>query len=179
MIASSGAIAAAVHQRAGRVDGHTRVRGKFLGTMIRYASSVVAQPLALALAHVLVHQVLPLGLAHLTVATDLLAIIPAVHLPVVAAWADVEHPQANPAALLAKRLHRSTRPPTKTCPDRATRRRCSQAQAPHSIARVGPRLRVMTSGPQSCAERESGRVHPTCAPHQFSAPPLPIHPRNG
>lgn len=102
MVVSSVAIAAAVHRRAGRVDGHTRVRGKFLGTMIRYASPVVAQPLALALAHVLVREVLPLGLADLRVAAGLLAVRPAVHLAVVAARADMEHAKAPPAALLAK-----------------------------------------------------------------------------
>jgi len=54
MVVSSVAIAAAVHQRAGRVDGHTRVRGNFWGTMIPYAGAAVTLPLALALAHVLV-----------------------------------------------------------------------------------------------------------------------------
>ena len=86
----------------GRVDGHTRVRGNFWGTMIRYAGPVVGQPLALALTHVLVREVLPLGLADLRVAAGLLAVRPAIHLPMVAARADVEHAQAGPAALLAK-----------------------------------------------------------------------------
>lgn len=109
MVVSFVAIVAAVHRRARRGDGHTRARGNFLGTLIPYASAVGALALALALAHILVGQVLPLGVANLSVATSLLALNAAVHLPMVAARADVEHRQAGAAALLAERLHLGAR----------------------------------------------------------------------
>jgi hypothetical protein len=102
MLVSFVAIAATGHRRAGRVDGHTRARGNYLGTMIPYAGAVVALPLALAFAHVLVGEVLPLGVADLGLAGHLLAINAAVHLAVVATRADVEQPEAGSAALLAE-----------------------------------------------------------------------------
>jgi len=118
MVVSFGAIAVAGHRRAGRVDGHTRARGNFLGTMIPYASAMVALPLPLAFAHVLVGEVLPLGVADLGLAGHLLAVNAAVHLPVVAAWADVEQPEAGSAALLAERLHLGARDVEKLAPRR-------------------------------------------------------------
>src|SRR5262249_1447252 len=66
------------------------------------AGPVVAQPLALAPAHVVVRGVLPLGLADLRAAAGRLAVRPAAHRAVVAAPADVEQAKAPPAALLAK-----------------------------------------------------------------------------
>jgi hypothetical protein len=112
------AIAATEHRRVRRVDGHTRARGNYLGTMIPYAGTVVALPLALAFAHVLVSEVLPLGVANLGLASHLLATSAAVHLPAVAARADVEQPEAGSAALLAERLHLGARDVEKLAPRR-------------------------------------------------------------
>ena len=102
MVVSFCAIAAAVHQRAGRVDGHTRARGNYLGTLIAYAGPAVALPLPLALAHVIVGEVLASGLANLGVTGRGLAVLPAVHVPAVTAGADIEQRQAGAAALLAE-----------------------------------------------------------------------------
>lgn len=109
MIVSFCAIAAAVHQQLGRVDGDTDVRGNFSGTLIAYASPAVALSLALAFAYVLVREVLAPRLANLRVTGRCLAFTPAVHLPVVAARAEIEQPQAGSAALLTERLHLGAR----------------------------------------------------------------------
>jgi hypothetical protein len=90
----------------------------YLGTMIPYAGAVVALPLALAFAHVLIGEILPLGVADLGLAGHLLAVNAAVDLPVVAARADVEQPEAGSAALLAERLHLGARDVEKLAPRR-------------------------------------------------------------
>ena len=116
MVVSFVAIAVTVHRCAGRVDGHTRARGNFLGTMIPYAGATVALPLPFAFTDVLIGEVLPLGIADLGVAGHLPAVNAAVHLPVVAAPADVEQPKAGTAALLAERLHLGARGVEKLAP---------------------------------------------------------------
>jgi hypothetical protein len=64
IIVLSSAAIRAVHRRTRRGGRHTRSWGNYFGTMIPYASAVLAQPLALALAHVGVGEVLALGVAH-------------------------------------------------------------------------------------------------------------------
>jgi hypothetical protein len=116
MIVSFVAIATAGYRRLGRVDEYTRPRGNFLGTMIPYAGPTITLPLTFALTHILIGEVLPLGIANLGITGHLLAVHAAVHLPVVAAPADVKHPKAGTATLLAERLHFGTRDVEKLAP---------------------------------------------------------------
>lgn len=171
IVLSSAAIRAA-HRRTRRDGVHTRSRGNFSGTLIPYARAVLAQSLALAVAHVGVGEVLALGVAHRPCATHRTTLIAAVALTAVALAADPEHRQTRAAALLAKRLHRGRPLPTrKTCPGREERRGCTRS-ASLTPSRAEPRLRVSARGLIASGSGRASCLHRSDPESNLRAVPL-------